>query len=180
MKKLIIFLCVLLGFAAQASALLITQPVSVPAFGVVAYGDDNGQAAINTAIAPYLGGAVELYKKNSDGSEVDPLSGSYDTTFDSEFSDATITYTGGEIVGPPAFLLVKDGNQSPNWYLFGLTILGWNGTDTIEVQDFWTGNGSISHVTLYGTTSSVPEPATILLFGAGLLGLAGFGKKKFK
>jgi len=33
---------------------------------------------------------------------------------------------------------------------------------------------------LMGSTAPVPEPATLLLFGTGLIGLAGVGRKKFK
>jgi hypothetical protein len=190
-KFSLMFLCVLLAFAAQAHALLITQPITGPPFPseLVAWGDDTSQNDINTAIASTIAPAVELYKRNVGQTDEGTLAGSYDTVYSptTDPSGATITFTGGDFVGDPAFLLVKDGNQDDSalfaWYLFDLTALGWLGKETIELSAFWLGNGSISHVALYGTLDEgqpIPEPVSMLLFGTGLVGVGGYIRRKLK
>jgi PEP-CTERM motif len=128
-----------------------------------------------------VGDAVFLYKMNVDGLlEEGPLQDSYSTTFSATPTapaNATILYTGGAFVGASAYLGVKDGKHDPGWYLFDLT--GWNGIDDLVLEGFWPGQGGISYVSLYGTSVPVPEPATMLLFGTGLIGLATFGRKTF-
>jgi hypothetical protein len=37
----------------------------------------------------------------------------------------------------------------------------------------------LSHVSYFGS-ASVPEPATMLLLGLGLIGISGFARKNFK
>jgi len=67
------------------------------------------------------------------------------------------------------YAVVKWGD---NWTAFG------NDGDRLmsTAVDFTKG---VSHITFFNG-SEVPEPATLLLLGAGLVGLAGFGRKRFK
>jgi hypothetical protein len=172
-------LCAFLFPGPQAYALSITPDSSY----LLLTGAQTGVPEIEAAITAYLGYDInELYKQDvGAGSDVGALSGSYETVFSNEPDDpsaATISYVSGPTVGDPAYLLVKDGNQDPAWYFFGLT--GWNGVETLYLTDFWPQQGAISHVALYGETAPVPEPATMLLLGTGLLGLAGVSRKKLK
>lgn len=50
--------------------------------------------------------------------------------------------------------------------------------DDVLITDNFT--WGVSHIRWFGSpTTPVPEPATMLLFGTGLVGLAGLGRKKF-
>ena len=52
------------------------------------------------------------------------------------------------------------------------------GTDPNE-NGLWTDYSFDVTFNIYGSPASVPEPATMLLFGSGLMGLVGF-RRKFK
>jgi len=140
-----------------------------------------------------------LYKMNVGGPEEGPYTSSYDTSFFNEPTDpmdATISYISGPVIGfefDPLYLIVKDGKFG-NYYFnlrnldSNVTIDGsgvtspysWNGTDTLQLTGFWPNQGAISHVSIVGTGTPVPEPATMLLLGFGLIGLAVAGRKNFR
>lgn len=149
----------------------------------MASGPETSQAQIDDIVLALTGYGDECYKDNVGGSESGPLAGSYQTEYfnsPTDPKDATITYMGGAVAAPEVFLLVKDGNQDPAWYLFNLTSMGWNGTDTLELNEFWPNQGAISHVALYCETGhGVPDVgATFSLLGSSLLGLAWFARRR--
>lgn len=113
----------------------------------------------------------EAYKSDEDGDATGTDSGTFANSYSTEFSnpvgdpmDATISWDGGSIISDAAWLLVKDGNNAPVWYLFNIS--GWDGMMDIVLTGFWPGTGAISHVSVY----AVPEPGMLALFGLGVLG----------
>lgn len=93
--------------------------------------------------------------------------------------DYTFAYNFGS---EPEYFLVKTGNLKSElgdyrWFLFtndselfNWGVINLEGYNLLEI-------GKLSHVGLVGETAPVPEPATMLLLGSGLLGLAGFRKR---
>jgi uncharacterized protein (TIGR03118 family) len=96
------------------------------------------------------------------------------------FGDGTINAfdpTTGAFLGT---IIDNNGNPIVNEGLWGLKFgNGGNGgdADTLYFTAGIAGNGSVEDHGLFGSLKPVPEPATMLLLGFGLIGLAGVKKK---
>jgi hypothetical protein len=179
-----------LAFSTASYALTIS-----PSPGVITGTDNSNLSPTQIGTAHSLGSLSLLYKAEVGGSDSGTFADSYDTTFADTASDpsgATVHYLGLPNLVPtanPLYLYVKDGNQTPAYYVFDIS--NWNGMEDLILEDFWPQQGAISNLQILGGTTtgeipprdspgaSVPEGGnTVALLGAGLA-LLGLLRKRF-
>jgi hypothetical protein len=137
--------------------------------------DDSTWEAILTA---YLGSQYtidQLTKIDAPGTS----NGDLAVTYSSDGLTGTWSTTGSNPATAVSFYSIKGAKEFALYYV-----------DPSQPEGSWTtrhlltpqGNNipEISHFTADLSPAPVPEPATIILLGTGLLGLAGMGRRKFK
>jgi len=193
MKKFLLFLCAVMlvfGMVGTASATTFT----LDSYNVTLNQSDPGlvlywnpilttpasrdlEVGDSVSFALFELGTTETWS-NPD----DKIAKNISVAFD--FSSPEVDMTGtGQTVGD-TFLFWSWGEvewNNPVEFNFGTT-----GLFTIDLENgsFWTpGSTTIDATLTYVSAGSagapVPEPSTILLLGLGLLGVAGYGRKRF-
>jgi hypothetical protein len=111
-----------------------------------------------------------LYKDEVGGNEEGSWKDDYSVSYCCDYTGLWLTNDGDDSMSGALWLVVKDGaKHDPAWYVFDIS--GWDGEMDIHISGLFPNGGAISNVQIFGPESSVPEPGTLAVFGAALIGI---------
>jgi len=110
---------------------------------------------------------------NGDPMDIDKIDEAQTGTWNVIPSTDTISFYAVKAGDAYAMYWVNPAEGSGSWSTYNLWVSELANSENAMGLE-------ISHFTGYNPGSPVPEPATMFLFGLGLIGLAGLGRKKFK
>jgi hypothetical protein len=189
MKKILLSVVFLLGFTGLANAATINFEDMIDTWGI--WGD----------ATPIVEGAPLSYTHNINDSinlaagdlvtsaslELDFTNDVFDTVFTGWFRglDDLTEYVSYGFDGS-SWTSIGEVDNGQYVVSVNVALLNDNGMLNVKLSvtnnDSGSGTAYLDHSRLYGTaeTAPVPEPATMILLGSGLMGLAGFRKRFFK
>jgi len=141
----------------------------------------NGSTAFSSTVNGVDLG-IALLIESPTGLDVDTF------VFDFSFFIGNTPNTTGDHLLDADIVTVTNNSRPFNFnYLdtdFTLELIGLSSDGGASIiTGFSNPEGSVKSIGIYGQiseTAPVPEPATLILLGTGLIGLAGFGRRKFK